>query len=47
MKSKANITNIIYMWNLKNDASELIYRTETDTENRLMATKWNMQGGIN
>ena len=29
------------MWNLKNYASELIYITEIDTENRLMATKWN------
>ena len=29
------------MWNLKNSANELIYKTETDsqTENKLMVTK--------
>ena len=31
---------ITYMWNLKkNDTNELIYKTETDTENKLMVTK--------
>ena len=24
--------DIIYMWNLKNDTNELIYKTETDSE---------------
>ena len=30
------------MWNLKNDANELIYKTEIDSDikNKLMATKW-------
>ena len=31
--------DIAYMWNLKNDTNELIYKTETDLENKLMVTK--------
>ena len=33
--------DITYMWNLKHDATELIYETETDSdiENRLVAAK--------
>ena len=32
---------ITYMWNLKNDTNELIYKTErlTDIENKLMVTE--------
>jgi len=35
--------DITYMWNLKNDANELIYKTETypDFENKLIVTKGN------
>ena len=31
--------NIIYMWNLKYDTNELIYKTETETENKFTVTK--------
>ena len=33
--------NVIYMWNLKCDTNELVYKTETDpqTESRAVATK--------
>ena len=34
--------DITYMWNLKNDTNELIYKTETDSQdlkNKLMVTK--------
>ena len=34
--------DITYMWNLKNDTNELIYKTEnrlTDLENKLMVTE--------
>ena len=30
---------ITYMWNLKNDTNGLIYKTQTQKENKLMATK--------
>ena len=30
---------ITYMWNLKNDTNELIYKTQTLIENKLTATK--------
>ena len=34
------------MWTLKkNDTNELIYKTETDFENKLMVTKGEMLGG--
>ena len=38
--------DITYVWNLKCDTSELIYRTETesDTENRLVVAK--KRGGL-
>ena len=41
-KSKTNIIyTISHIWNLKNNANEGIYKTETliDTENNLMVTK--------
>ena len=43
------IYDIIYMWNLKNNTNELIYKTETDsqTENKVMVTKRERGGGIN
>jgi len=31
--------DITYMWNLKYATNELIYETETDTENKLMVAK--------
>ena len=44
-------TNITYMWNLKSNTNELIYKTKTltDLENELMVTKgkgcgWGMKG---
>ena len=41
--------DITYMWNLKNNTNELIYKTETDSdmENKLMVTKQEMRGEIN
>ena len=38
---------IIYMWNLKNDTNELIYKTEIDsqTENKLTVIKEERHGG--
>ena len=30
---------ITYMWNLKNDTNELIYKTQTLIENKLTTTK--------
>ena len=38
--------DITYMWNVifKNDTNELIYKTETDIENKLMVTKGEMWG---
>ena len=37
------------MWNLKNNTNESTYRTETDlqTENKLMVTKGEREGGTN
>ena len=32
------------MWNLKNSTNELIYKTETDIENKLMVTTGEGQG---
>ena len=29
---KTNIIDITYMWNLKNDTNELIYKRETDSQ---------------
>ena len=39
--------DIIYMWNLKNNANEFICKTETDsqTENKRMVTKGEIVGG--
>ena len=39
--------DIIYMWNLKNNANEFICKTETDSqiENKLMVTKGGRVGG--
>ena len=39
--------DIIYMWNLKNNANEFICKTETDsqTENKRMVTKGERVGG--
>ena len=31
--------DITYMWNLKDSTNELIQKTETDIENKLMVTK--------
>lgn len=31
--------NTTYIWNLKNNASELIYKAATDTENRPVVSK--------
>ena len=40
---------ITYMWNIKYDTNELIYKTETDSdiENKLMITKEELGGGTN
>ena len=41
--------DITYMWNLKNDTNELIYKTETDStdiENKFMVTKGETWGHI-
>ena len=39
--------DITYMWNLKYDTNELMYKTETNsqTENRLVAAKGERDGG--
>ena len=37
-KSKKDKYCISLMWILKNDTNELIYRTETDSENKFMFT---------
>ena len=39
--------SITYMWNLKKDTKELIYKTEivSKTENKLMVTKGESVGG--
>ena len=41
--------DITYMWNLKYDTNELMYKTETNsqTENRLVAAKGEKGRGIN
>ena len=37
-----------YMWNLKYDTNELVYKTETDSQRKLMVTKGKGgRGGIN
>ena len=33
------------MWNLKYDTIALIYKTDQQTENKLMVTKWEKGGG--
>ena len=39
--------DITYMWNLKNNTNEFIYKTETliDIENKLLVTKRERQSG--
>ena len=37
----------IYMWNLKSDTNELIYKTVTDFINTYRHQRWNIGGGIN
>ena len=41
--------DITYMWNLKNDTNEIIYKTEMDsqTENKPMVTKGRRRGERN
>ena len=41
--------DITYMWNLKYNTNECIYKTEIDSdiENKLMVTKGDGVGGIN
>ena len=44
------IYNNIYIWDLKNDTNELIYKTEIDSQTQktnLWLPKGNMWGGIN
>ena len=36
---KTDIIYITYMWNLKNNTNESIYKTEKDLENELVVTK--------
>ena len=46
-KDKCHIT---YMWNLKNDTNELIYKTETDSQHRKQTYGYHRGktgGGIN
>ena len=38
-KGRQTPYDITYMWNLKYDTNELIYKTETDLENKVMVTK--------
>ena len=47
-QKKTNTIDITYMWNLKYDTNEPIYKTETDsqTENRLVVAKREGGGGI-
>ena len=35
------------MWNLKNDTNEFIYKTDSDTENKLTVTKGERRGRDN
>ena len=48
LKSKDKYHDITYMWNLKNDTNDLIYKIEivTDVENKLMVSKgeWDKLG---
>ena len=47
---KTNITSYHYMWNLKHDTNELIYRTETDSQTQrinLWLPRGKVGGGIN
>lgn len=47
-KSEKEIYVITYMWNLKYDANEFIFKTEnrlTDTENKFTVTKAKGVGG--
>ena len=37
--SQRRIPYITYMWNLKNNTDESIYKAETDIENKFMVTK--------
>ena len=41
------LSEITYIWNLKNNANERIFKTETDIyiENKLVVTKGERQGG--
>ena len=43
------MTDTTYIWNLKYDTNECIYKTEIDSdiENKLMVTKGDGVGGIN
>ena len=47
-QKKTNTIDITYMWNLKYDTNEPIYKTETDsqTENRLVVAKREGGGGM-
>ena len=39
MSDKDKYHDITYMWNLKYDTNELIYKTNTDIENKFMVIK--------
>ena len=46
--SQRKTQDITYMWNLKNNTNESMYKTETDftdLKNKLMATKGEREGG--
>jgi len=38
-QTKTNIIYITYMWNLKYDTNEFIYKIESQTANKFMVTK--------
>ena len=44
--SQRQILFIVYMWNIKNNTNESIYKTETDSdiENKLMVNKGEREG---
>ena len=44
---KTKLYDITYMWNLKYDTSEIIYKTvsDSDIENKLMVAKGDNRGG--
>ena len=44
VRERKILYDITYMWNLKNNTSEIIYKRETDVENNLMVTKG--EGGV-